>query len=260
MYATNLASVARAAGLTVSEVDGWQTRGHGGLDKVKTIVCHHTAGPHAGNAPSLNVVTNGRTGLSGPLSNFVLGRDGTVYVVAAGLCYHAGAVRDTSYANAFSLGIEAENTGLADDPWPEVQVDAYARLCAALVLEFDLTVGRVLGHKEVCYPPGRKIDPTLDMDNLRRRTETWIAKLRTPAHSPAPNVVPGFVLRRFLRAGNSGSDVAAWQKVVGARPDGDFGPLTEAATKRWQRAHRLDDDGVVGPASAKAAGWKWQPK
>ena len=109
MYATNLASVARAAGLTVSEVDGWQTRGHGGLDKVKTIVCHHTAGPHAGNAPSLNVVTNGRTGVSGPLSNFVLGRDGTVYVVAAGLCYHAGAVRDTSYANAFSLGIEAEN-------------------------------------------------------------------------------------------------------------------------------------------------------
>jgi N-acetyl-anhydromuramyl-L-alanine amidase AmpD len=117
--------------------------------------------------PSLRVVTDGRAGLAGPLCNYGLGRDGTVYVVAAGYGWHAGVVRDQSYANDYAIGIEAEATGLTG--WPSIQMDAYAQLCAALCDAFDLSPDRVLGHKEVCAPRGRKSDPNFDMDQFRTR-------------------------------------------------------------------------------------------
>lgn len=167
MYLTNLADVARSAGLKVVEQPGWRTRGHGGMSGVKAVVCHHTAGAATGNAPSLGVVQDGRTGLPGPLSHFVLGRDGTVFVVAAGLAYHAGAVLNNAWSNNWSIGIEAEATGVTT--WPEVQRDAFARLCKALANAFGLPTSAVLGHKEVCSPPGRKIDPNFDMGAFRNR-------------------------------------------------------------------------------------------
>ncbi|MEI7995202.1 MAG: N-acetylmuramoyl-L-alanine amidase [Methylococcaceae bacterium] len=92
-------------------------------------MCHHTAGPKNGNMPSLRTVTEGRSDLSGPLAQLCLGRDGTYYVVSAGRCNHAGAGewQGITSGNTNFIGIEAENTGTSDDPWPEVQMDAYRR-------------------------------------------------------------------------------------------------------------------------------------
>lgn len=163
---TDLADAARKSGLTVVEQPGWRTRGHGQMSGVRSVVCHHTAGPATGEIPSLNVVVNGRPGLPGPLSNLALGRSGTVYVVAAGLAYHAGVVfSPPTQGNAWAIGIEAEATGTA--PWPPVQYAAYTRLCRALVDHYGLTVDRVLGHKEVASPLGRKVDPNFDMKQFR---------------------------------------------------------------------------------------------
>lgn len=162
---TNLASVVRSSGLTVVEVPGWRTRGHGQMTAVDAIICHHTAGPKTGNYPSLNVVTEGRSDLAGPLSQLGLGRNGTVYVIAAGVAYHAGATFETWQNNWHAIGIEAEATGV--DDWPDVQYDAYARLCAALRHGYDVPNDRVLGHKEVAKPKGRKPDPNFDMNVFR---------------------------------------------------------------------------------------------
>lgn len=165
MLLSDLATAVRKSGLPVVEVPGWRTRGHGEMGGVKTIVCHHTAGPSTGNYPSLGTVRDGRPGLSGPLANLGLGRDGTVYVIAAGLCYHAGEVLRSDYGNGYSIGIEAEATGISS--WPDVQMDAYARLCKALCEHYGVPVARVLGHKEVCAPVGRKTDPNFDMAVFR---------------------------------------------------------------------------------------------
>jgi len=153
------------AGLDIVEVSGWEARGHGALKAVDTIVCHHTAGPSTGDHPSLGVVTSGRPDLAGPLCNLFLARSGTWYLVAAGLAWHAGAVLTPTYGNGYSIGIEAEATGVST--WPAAQLESYERGCAALAEWYGVPTARVLGHKEVCDPPGRKVDPNLDMSAFR---------------------------------------------------------------------------------------------
>ncbi len=54
-----------------------------------------------------------------------------------------------------------------------------------------------------------------------------------------------------------GDDVKAVQRVVGSAIDGWYGPDTARDVLRWQVAHGLDADGVVGPVTAAAMGLRW---
>lgn len=237
-YLTNLADIARSTGLKVIEQPGWKTRGHGAQTGVKTIVCHHTAGSATGNAPSLNVVQDGRSDLPGPLSHFVLGRDGTVFVIAAGQCWHTGATWQTAQSNAYAIGIEAEATGTS--AWPEVQMDAYARLCRALCRAFDLGVDRVQGHKEICSPTGRKTDPNFDMAAFRSRvasnnpipTLEELMKLAEPRDLPAApdwqRKVFAVEVGKAAEGGNSTVVDDMWLWLVSA----DFGDSTGSTEYR----------------------------
>jgi hypothetical protein len=171
-----LADALRSAGLNVVETPGWKSAGRAEMGPVKGVLCHHTAGPLKGNAPSLNEVIRGRlppdpSPLPGPLSHLVLGRDGTFYVVAAGRCNHAGAGswHGIVTGNTNFIGIEAENTGLMNDPWPEAQLKAYARGVAAILHHVGAPVIMCAGHKEYALPKGRKTDPSFSLDAFRAR-------------------------------------------------------------------------------------------
>lgn len=50
-----------------------------------------------------------------------------------------------------------------------------------------------------------------------------------------------------LRRGDKGPQVVNMQRALGIAADGDFGPGTETALKRWQAANGLTADGVAGP-------------
>jgi surface antigen len=53
----------------------------------------------------------------------------------------------------------------------------------------------------------------------------------------------------------TGDDVKHVQTVVGAKPDGEYGPKTAARVKAWQTAHKVKPfDGEVGELTAKAMG------
>ncbi len=53
-----------------------------------------------------------------------------------------------------------------------------------------------------------------------------------------------------IRYGARGAMVRKIQRIVGAYPDGVFGPKTLRAVKRWQSRHHLVRDGIVGPKTA----------
>lgn len=246
------------AGLKVALVDGWEYRGHGDMGPVYGVICHHTAGPKTLNMPSLNTLIHGRPDLTGPLAHLGLGRDGTFYVIAAGKCNHAGAGswRGVTSGNTNFLGIEAENTGLPDDPWPDVQMEALRFGVAAILRALGRGMEWCAGHKEYALPQGRKTDPCFDMAVFRAS----MAKLgASDVVAPIPMVEPdenaGTRPRATLRRGDKGPLVSSLQSQLGLSPaDGVFGPATEAAVRVAQRNAHLVPDGIVGPVTWRALG------
>lgn len=253
---TQLADVLRGRGLDVVEVRDWKTRGHGPFVAVDGIVDHHTAGPVEGDYPSLTTVTRGRVGLAGPLCNLGIGRTGRVYVVAAGVAWHAGQVKATTYANSRRIGVEVEATGRDGVPtdWPAVQLDALARVNAACAIEWHFDEGDVLGHKEVCWPVGRKIDPhPVSMQSVRAATGRYIAEwTRVSRDTPREPVTVPDGPRPVLSAGNRGTAVRTLQGRLAAlgwqvRDSSEFDHATRRAVLGVQVAAGLLVDGIVGP-------------
>lgn len=239
------------AGLKVAEDHGWQGRGHAEMGTVLGVMIHHTVGPALGNMPSLRTLREGRSDLPGPLAQLGLARDGTWYVVAAGLAYHAGkgSWRGVAAGNSHFIGIECENMGTAADlPWPEVQMTALRQGAAALLRHAGCNAEQCIGHKE--FAPGRKVDPLFDMAAFRREVQALLAAGVAPlppipaAEPPAAN---GSVGRPTLRRGSIGPFVQELQRRLRIDDDGLFGPATEAAVRAFQRVNQLVPDGIVGP-------------
>ena len=269
--ASRLERAVKNAGVKYKKVSGWASRGHGTMGSIQSVICHHTAGPKSGNSPSLNVVAYGRPGLSGPLAQLFLARDGTVYLVAAGVSYHAGRVSSSRYANSHAIGSEAEATGL--DSWPAHQINEYAKLCKALIKEFGLSTSRVRGHKEVAVPRGRKPDPNFSMSDFRKKVGGAKGGVSSGGGTSGgssrsyKSVSYGTTLGKY----DKGDPVRDWQDFLKAQGydlgnggvDGYFGDSTVSATKKYQKKVGVKVDGMAGKdtwAKAKKDGLKWKRK
>lgn len=243
---TWLPDVLDTAGLKVAEVPDWRNRGRREMGRVRGVMVHHTVGARDGNMPSLDLLVKGRPDLSGPLAQLGLGRDGTFYVIAAGRANHAGEGkwRGVITGNSSFIGIECENTGRPDDPWPAVQMDALRRGVAALLKHAGSDSSMVCGHKEYATPAGRKPDPLWDMAPFRES----VAALMAGGVSVAPSIpARDGQSRPTLRRGATGDLVTRVQLLLQVEAIGRFGPKTEAAVRAFQRIHDLVPDGIVGP-------------
>lgn len=260
---TSLPTHLRRWGLKVEEVDGWRTRGRPYTFKPKAIIAHHTASSvQSGNFGSNNIVTYGREGLPGPLCQFLLGRDGVVRVVAKGYANHAGyggpkAGIPANQGNTYSYGIEAENNGIGER-WTEKQLNAYYRLCAALLVWMGTKdVSKVIGHKE--WAPARKIDPAgLSMDRFRARVKDALN------HGPTVKTVS----LAKLKPGKRNNDVLQVKRALKKRGHGDlalnnrFGAGLRHEYREWQRSlgyEGKDADGLPGKTSLQKLGFRVVP-
>lgn len=165
-YLEGLAAALRAAGLTVVELEGWQTRGRSGNSKYSDgrpwcVMWHHTASAGDG-ADDADYCTFRSP--DAPLTNLVIGRDGVVYVCAAGptntngkggpLAFSRGTVPVDSM-NTYAVGIEISNNGVGQT-YPAVQIDACFTASNAITAAYGLNADDVANHFD--WAPGRKID------------------------------------------------------------------------------------------------------
>ena len=187
---TWMAAAFRKNGLHVREVSGWKTRGRPFSFAPRGVVFHHTASSkQSGAAPSLAICVHGRSDLPGPLCHVMVGRDGTVYVVAAGRANHAGLgghwrnIPQDS-ANSYLAGVEVENDGRGE-PWNEKQLAVCDVVFATLLVGLRRRESWLCGHKE--WAPTRKIDPAkIDMNKYRRRVRTAIEELAAREKAKGP--------------------------------------------------------------------------
>lgn len=263
-----LKDVLLQAGLKVAPPDpNWVNRGSLNRDvgRIFGVVCHHTGTPakHL-NMPTLDYLRFGDADVRPPIANLGLGRDGTYYLIAAGRANHAG-TGDWKFiengqeepipnGNANLIGIEAENTGLPNDfPWPAVQMEAYQRGAAAILKHIGRGPELCIGHKEWARnrTEKKKFDPSFDMNEFRSKVAefmngTGLPPVLIPPAEP-PTQPGGSFGRPTLRRGMIGELTKQVQSKVGVEADGNFGPATEAAVRKFQRERQLVPDGIVGP-------------
>lgn len=166
---TWLADELRATGLTVLEVNGWQTRARssGGFASGRPlgVMWHHTASPASwdGRRDAEYIATGDP---SAPLANLVIDRRGQVWVCAAGATntngkggpftrWSRGTVPSDSM-NTHGFGIEFGNNGVGE-PWPECQLDAGFIASNAVNARCGNLPSDVCTHN--VWAPSRKIDP-----------------------------------------------------------------------------------------------------
>lgn len=80
-----------------------------------------------------------------------------------------------------------------------------------------------------------------------------VAIAKNPTVSTTAGIPGSAASHATIKQGSKGSDVVAWQKIIGVTADGNFGSGTAAATKTFQTKHGLTADGVVGPKTWSAA-------
>jgi hypothetical protein len=95
--------------------------------------------------------------------------------------------------------------------------------------------------------PGPFVMSQLDyiVAECNRRASQAVAPVAPVIPTPPPTSnKPRLV--RWLRRGSTGSNVVYLQSVLGLKRDGQFGPITEARVRQFQREQGIKVDGVVG--------------
>lgn len=170
-----LADLLRLWGVKVVEMPGWKDWGNGDFGRIQGVIAHHTGS----NATSASYIARNPR-LENKLSSQIhLSRDGVATLCGVGVAWHAGKGSypgwPTNNANQVSIGIEAVSDGRS--PWPDAQIVAYRKICAAILwyLGYPATPLHLLGHKEYSGRVQGKWDPGgIDMNRFRAEVQWWI--------------------------------------------------------------------------------------
>jgi hypothetical protein len=102
------------------------------------------------------------------------------------------------------------------------------------------------------FSGGRSATP-LPTSSRTATTQTGAGTTTTPAQRPAAPTTT-------LKPGGKGAQVAALQRALASlgfssgKADGQYGPATTSAVKRFQTSVHLTADGILGPATLRALG------
>jgi hypothetical protein len=194
-YATRL----RRAGLDVTEISGWRTRGRPGPFVPVGSLQHHTGANAVGwsKAEEMSyarwLFLTGRSDLPAPLCHRSTARDGTVYLGAAGRANHAGKAKASG-----SVAAGDGNSLYTGDEWmvsgkqaiPKALYDSAVTSAAVDLHMFGNSARATSGHFQTSvtgkWDPGEN-GKSIDMNKFRRDVEARMAALYAKPTPPKPS-------------------------------------------------------------------------
>jgi N-acetyl-anhydromuramyl-L-alanine amidase AmpD len=159
------------------------TPGHGGYP-IEYVVLHNTEGRDSRAYLSR---TSGRPPEDPDrrVSIHKLVRPDGVYSIVspANTAWHVGeTIVGYSKMNFRSLGVEIESinhNGQCQEPYTASDYNATAHTVAGWMYSYAIPWERVLCHRDIASPPGRRYDPSgLDLGRLQRETYAWLRFFR----------------------------------------------------------------------------------
>lgn len=208
-----------ALGSKLKTLPDWQNYGHGDYGPIWGVMVHHTGNA---NADAMSI-RNGRPDLEGPLSNLHIAQDGTVTIVAAGVCWHAGMGSypgiPTNGANQVVIGIECawpRDTSITPatqtrERWPDAEIISMRDTVAAILTKLGYNSSRVIGHKEWAGAAQGKWDPgNINMNWFRAEVGKAMRgefKPKPPTTTPTTNYPADYTDRQLLES--------IWRKLDG---------------------------------------------
>lgn len=259
-----LLAAARATGFPVVEMAGWRgrCRCHNGnhergerpagraFGPWHGTMVHQTAGPRLTGAKAeqyvQNILIGGNGHVPGPLCQYGVGGDGTIYMVAAGRCNHAGrisqaglnAMRNGSFSltgnhnlrgsgidgNRYTIGMELLMNGAT---LRDTQADPQRSAAVALSAELSRLAKRsgreTHGHGEVSIDRGFT-DPGYDMGRFRTDVMAHV-KSPTSIGAGAPTNTPKSDFERLM---DMYKDKAEFESAIRKNSyDGVWGPWAD---------------------------------
>jgi hypothetical protein len=239
------------------KVAGIQDNGFGGSrngQAINGVVIHHVAGTNG-----LNYVANKNSRNSHPTYHISNSGAVTGIVNPERRPYSTGGQPDPS-----AVTFEIDNSSVGGD-WP-VSSAAIEALIDVIVFHASISPRANRGfaknsktqiqreffiawHQQYSATacPGPFILSQLDyiVSECNKRAAQAVAPVAPVIPTPAPTrKKPRLV--RWLRRGSRGSNVVYLQSVLGLKRDGQFGPVTEARVRAFQREQGIKVDGVVG--------------
>jgi len=243
-----------------------------GIGVPRVLIFHTMVGYLAGTDSMFRV-----GGYSGTESQFGVGgvndgvNDGVIWQWE-----HISQMADAQFdGNRYATSVETSDGGHPERPWSPKQLAAlvnlsywWCRQTGHPAVMVTSTSGAGFGYHSQFPAWNRSAHGCPGPVRVAQLRNTLIpavaARLRPPVVKPPtkPPVYASYVLRRYIRLASpylTGDDVRHVQALVGCATDGAYGPASVEHVRVWQRAHSVAADGIVGPATAKAAGWAWQP-
>jgi len=239
------------------KVAGIQDNGFGGSrngQAINGVVIHHVAGTNG-----LNYVANKNSRNSHPTYHISNSGAVTGIVNPERRPYSTGGQPDPS-----AVSFEIDNSSVGGD-WP-VSSAAIEALIDVIIFHASISPRANRGfakniktqvqseffiawHQQYSSTacPGPFILSQLDyiIAECNKRANQAVAPVAPVIPTPPPTSKKPRLIR-WLRRGSTGSNVVYLQSVLGLKRDGQFGPITEARVRQFQREQGIQVDGVVG--------------
>ena len=207
---------------------------------ISAVVLHSSGG---GALSGLRWLTNPASRVS---SHYFVTRDGAIFQLVADDCiaWHAGvsSLDGVSGVNDYSIGIECEH--MRGQDWPPAQIQSLTDLCRDLMQGYHIPPSRIVSHRFVALPPGRKVDPD---DWAESAVRLWAESLATHAPVTRPDLTQPYTPDSpILGLAPVTADVVAhrWPQ----RPSRLFRDVPPLLAAYWERCGALGIDAALASA------------